>query len=128
MPTLGFHVPDESDLLKKIKQKAKANHSNKVSEYVRFAVERDLSNDTLTPNALSPTILTDLAARLLGELDTQDLARILGDYSQPRALQNLLIGILQGTIRHDTVILRASASAGIQMHATAKPKPLPKSG
>lgn len=58
MPTLGFHVPEGSDLEKKINSKAKRIHDGKVSAYVRKCVEKDLEGSyEVTGN----TSLIDLA-------------------------------------------------------------------
>lgn len=67
MPTLGFHVSDGSPLAEKVKKKAEQLHDGKVSAYVRSVVERDLSGESSAPDAVSPTILEDLCARLRGE-------------------------------------------------------------
>lgn len=42
MPTLGFHVSDDSPLLAKIENKAARYHDGKISQYVRSLVEKDL--------------------------------------------------------------------------------------
>jgi hypothetical protein len=42
MPTLGFHVPDDSPLVKKVQERANTDHDGKVSAYVRKLVERDI--------------------------------------------------------------------------------------
>jgi len=45
MPTLGFHIPEGSELEKKIILKAKKHHDGKTSAYVRKCVENDLAYD-----------------------------------------------------------------------------------
>lgn len=57
MPTLGFHVPEGSDLLNKINEKAKA-HDGKTSQYVRRLVEDDIRGGASLNN---PSPLEELA-------------------------------------------------------------------
>lgn len=76
MAIASAHIPDDSDLLKKIQEKAKAEYSGKVSAYVRELIEQDLSVDKSTSeaDALSPTVIDELTRRLCGELVARELA------------------------------------------------------
>jgi predicted DNA binding CopG/RHH family protein len=106
----------ESTLIE-AEKKAKMAHGGNLSGYIAALVERDLSGETSKPNALSETIILDLATRLLGELDAQELRQVLTDLNQPKVLQGLLLTLMQRN---------ADRQAG--GNYIAKPKPLPKSG
>lgn len=96
--TLGLHVGDNEEDAKfknRIQAEAKARYAGKISAFLRAAVERDLSGDTRgAPDAMSPTILVDLAKRLLGEIDAAELAHGLGNKDQPKKLRVMLQRIL----------------------------------
>lgn len=74
MPTLGFHVPEGSELEEKIISKAKRFHDGKVSAYVRKCVEKDLAGSL---EVTSNTSLLDLARQfrpaLVSRLERYDL-------------------------------------------------------
>lgn len=52
--TLGLHIGDtqeDAELEKKIRARARAHYSNKVSSYLRAAVEKDLAGESADPTA-----------------------------------------------------------------------------
>lgn len=90
------HIPDNSDLAKKIKDKANLFHDGKVSSYVRSCVEKDLSG-TFTPTAT--TSLTDLARQFRPSLVE---ALIAAQIKQPsRVIDRLLEALVNALQRGD---------------------------
>lgn len=91
MPSLGFHVPDDSPLLAKIEKKAARHHDGKISQYVRSLVEKDLGiapageGDEGQLEQLVRDIRPDLLPRLKAALAT-----IRPGMDQTRFLSNLL--------------------------------------
>jgi hypothetical protein len=93
MASFGIYVPDESDLLDKIQKRADAEHDGKVSAYARAAIERDLLKRD-SPDALSPSVIVDLANRLIGEFDAQKVAAALQGKDQREEMQKILRAII----------------------------------
>jgi len=93
MPTLGFHVPEDSSLAKAVRARVSAEKHPSVSAYVRSVVERDVSGGGPS-DAMSPTVLVDLTRRLLGELDAEAMAIVMSGRDQRRELQRALRAFL----------------------------------
>lgn len=91
MASFGIYVPDGSDLMQKIAQRAKAEHDGKVSAYARTAIERDIAG---TLSGKSPTILVDLAKAILGPVLTEDMAAACEGVDQRRELYQMLTRFL----------------------------------
>lgn len=89
MASFGVYVPDNSDLLKRIEARAKAEHDGKVSSYARAAIERDMKG-SLMADARSTTILVDLAKMILGPVLVEDMAAACEGVDQRRELYQLL--------------------------------------
>jgi hypothetical protein len=92
MPTLGFHVPDDSPLAKAVRQRAEEEKAASVSAYVRRLVERDIEGGG-PADAMSPTVLVDLAKRLCGELTAESIAKAMAGADQRRELQRMLTDV-----------------------------------
>lgn len=73
MASFGIYVPDESDLIKKIQERADREHDGKVSSYARAAIERDLlnrDNGDASPTASDDFyVIERLADKWLGPLE-----------------------------------------------------------
>lgn len=54
-------------LLAEAEREATKHHAGNLSRYIQTLIERDLSGESSAPDAVSPTILEDLCARLRGE-------------------------------------------------------------
>jgi hypothetical protein len=135
MPTLGFHVPDDSPIIEQVKRKADRKHDGKVSAYVRNLVEQDLLNDSgqTETNALSPTVIDELAKRLCGELVARELADGLATQSsypnQAYLLRDILFALTEffaqgGTFKsqdEDDTRPRITNSASIPKRASVEP-------
>lgn len=93
MPTLGFHVPDDSPLKRELIERAKKGGHASVSAYVRDVVERELSGGGPHDPA-SPEILVELARRLLGDIDAEDMDALMKGRDQRRELKWLLKSFL----------------------------------
>jgi hypothetical protein len=61
--------------------------TDNMSAYVRTLIENDLDNKRAEPDALSATIVVDLARVLVGELDAQKVSNSIGNANQPEMLQ-----------------------------------------
>jgi hypothetical protein len=61
--------------------------TDNMSAYVRQLIENDLAGKLTQPEALSPTIIADLARVLSGEIDAQIIAKKLGSANQPMMLR-----------------------------------------
>jgi len=98
MAIASAHIPDDSDLLIKIHDRAKQRYSGKVSAYVRDLIEKDLSGEPVDggTDALSPQILEELSRRLCGELIASELATQLAKGSQYPSQAHLLKDLLYG--------------------------------
>lgn len=68
MPTLGFHLPDDSPLLDAVKHRADTDHDGKVSAYVRAAVERDLKHYGPDGNASVDEAILEFMAKVRPDL------------------------------------------------------------
>jgi hypothetical protein len=93
VPTLGFHVPDEPGLKEKVEDHAKERGFQSVSAYAWDLVSADMRGE-LRASASSPTILEELAQRLLGDMAKADIQRIMlgrDQRAELRALIDLLI-------------------------------------
>lgn len=74
---------------------AKERGGDNLSAYLRRLIERDISKAS-NPDALAPTILVDLANRLIGEFDAQKVAAALQGRDQREELQKILRSIIAG--------------------------------
>lgn len=96
MPTLGFHVPDDSPLIDQVKRRAKIRHAGKVSAYVRDLVQNDLlvstglTQRTTQPDAMAADVLVHLTEELLGKLDAKIVEENIREQDQPRLLKEIL--------------------------------------
>lgn len=96
MPTLGFHVPDDSPLIDQVKKRAKERHAGKVSAYVGDVVKADLLRATgltersHTPDAMADDILVHLTEELLGKLDGQVMYHVVEHQDQRVVLRDIL--------------------------------------
>jgi hypothetical protein len=77
-------------LWERVEEKALKSHEGNRSSYIRKLVERDLAETNDVPDALSSTIIEELAERLGGALLAADLRRSLQGLEQPRVLLKLL--------------------------------------
>lgn len=98
-------------LWEKVEEKALKSHEGNRSSYIRKLVERDLAGPDQGPDALSPTIIEDLAARLGGALLAADLRQSLAGVEQPRVLLKLLQSQTFGTSHQGNQLLVAEVGS-----------------
>jgi hypothetical protein len=89
VPTLGFHVADDSELKKQVSERARQEKFASVSAYVRNVVKRDLARSG-PYDAMAPTILVDLTTDLLGKLDAEEMDRATNGLDQRKELKEML--------------------------------------
>lgn len=77
---------------------AKVRGRGNLSAYIRGLIERDLAGESAAQNALSQSIIVDLAEELIGKMDAGFLDDILKDYDQRLTLQEILQDILTGGV------------------------------
>lgn len=91
--TLGLHVgdaPEDAELEKYILGRAQERFSKKVSSYLRYAVMLERDSSAYLPDTASPTIMTDLTRRLLGDLDAEEMEKRVGGLDQRKVLADVL--------------------------------------
>ncbi len=110
--SIGIYFSE--DLLGRAQKRAEQTHKGKFSTYVTDAVERELQG--LPPDAMSPTIVLDLARRLLGEPDALRMLARVGKADQPLLLRELLRGFMDGQAD-----ARRVAEEGVEYGGGARP-------
>lgn len=94
MPTLGFHVAEDSELKKQVLRRVADTKNPSTSAYVRKLVIADL-NGGAPPNAMAETILVDLTRDLLGKIDAEEMTRVTSGLDQRRELRGLLASYIE---------------------------------
>lgn len=69
---------------------ARERFGGNVSEMMKTALDAFLVRTITSGDARSPTIMVDLARRLMGELDAEEMAAQVEGENQPRVLRDLL--------------------------------------
>jgi hypothetical protein len=92
MPTLAFHVPDDWEFKEVFEKGVQRFDTKKAGPFIKSLVEKQLSKAQPldNPEPLAPNVIVDLTTRLLGEIDAQEMAKLLEGKDQPRVLRTIL--------------------------------------
>lgn len=93
MATVSAHLPEGSELETSFFKHVKNEWRGKPGPYIRELIERDLLEKP-KPDALAPSIIVDLANRLIGEFDAQKVAAALQGKDQREVMQKILHAII----------------------------------
>jgi hypothetical protein len=89
MPTLGFHVPDDSPLAKAIKDRVAKDKAGTPSAWLRTVVEQAVKQGG-APLVTDPNVLVELTRQLMGPLDANLMEAAMKGKNQPEELRGAL--------------------------------------